>query len=87
MSTHGKRLRRSRTARIDAELLAVAPEWLTREQAARVANVTPRTVDRWREQGLLTTYRTEAGRAHRPVLVAKADVVKALQVGPEAAAR
>jgi hypothetical protein len=80
----GRRLRRSRTARIDPGLLAVAPEWLTREQAARIANVTPRTIDRWRGDGLLTTYRTESGRAHRPVLVKRDDVAKALEVAPEA---
>lgn len=85
MSTQRRvRLRRSRTARIDADLLAVAPEWLTREQAAKVANVTPRTIDRWRSEGHLTTYRTAQGRAHRPVLVKRDDVVAALKVGPEA---
>lgn len=33
------------------------PRWATKEQAAQHVNVNPETIDRWRDQGLVTGYR------------------------------
>ena len=33
---------------------AIETPWLTRSEAARYAKVTERTIDRWRDDGLLT---------------------------------
>jgi hypothetical protein len=52
-------------------LLAIAPEWLTRQQAADIAGVTPKTIDRWRILTYLITYTPGSGRAYRPVLVSR----------------
>lgn len=64
-------------------MLAALPELLTRAQAAAVLGVTTKTIDRMRHDGRLSTYRTERGRARRPVLVRRDDVRRALAVAPE----
>ena len=33
------------------------PRWASKEQAAQHISVNPETIDRWREQGLITAYR------------------------------
>ena len=64
--------------------LRFLPTWLTRTQAATVAGVSERTIDRWRADRTLTTYRAGDGTAHRPVLVSRDDLIAALRPGVEA---
>lgn len=64
-------------------MLAALPEWLTRDQAARLLRVTTKTVDRMRADGRLTAYRREDGRAFRPVLVKRDDVRRLLAIGDD----
>ena len=68
----------------DLRALKIAPYWLTRTQAATVAGVSERTIDRWRADRTLTTYRAGDGTAHRPVLVSRDDLIAALRPGVEA---
>lgn len=70
-----------RRRRPQPHLLNLAPQWLTRQQAAAIAGTTTRTIDRWRTEGTLTTYRRRDGRAYRPVLVARDDLRALLAVG------
>lgn len=67
----------------DEELRRILPEWLTRRQAAKAAGVAERTIDRWRADKTLTTYRAGDGTAHRPVLVSRDDLLAALRPGAE----
>ena len=62
-------------ARRIEELRRILPEWLTRRQAATAAGVAERTIDRWRADKTLTTYRAGDGTAHRPVLVSRDDLI------------
>jgi hypothetical protein len=82
-STPARREPRAR-GQADEQAARIAPAWLTRTQAATVAGVTPRTIDRWRADRTLTTYRAADGTAHRPVLVSRDDLLAALRPGVEA---
>lgn len=41
---------------------AVSPDFFDEKAAARIAEVHPRTLRRWRERGLVAWYRTPTGR-------------------------
>lgn len=66
-----------------ADLLNVAPEWLTRKQASKIAGVTARTVDRWRKTDKLRTFRRANGTAYRPILVFRDDLAELLAVAQD----
>lgn len=67
----------------DERALKIAPYWLTRPQAATVAGVSERTIDRWRADRTLRTFRAGDGTARRPVLVSRDDLIAALRPGVE----
>lgn len=59
------------------------PDRISRRQAARVAGVHPRTIDRWRNEGLLTTWRLHNGS----VLVSRLELATLLKGQIEAAGK
>lgn len=76
---------RRRAAHPRPELLDIVPQWLTRKQAAKIAGVTARTIDRWRADGKLSTYRRANGTAYKPILVSRDDLRALLTVAPDPA--
>jgi hypothetical protein len=81
---HPRRTGGRRVTQCAPEIIGVAPEWLTRRQAATIAGVTRRTIDRWRDEGRLTTARTDEGAARIPVLIRRDDLLRMLTIMGEA---
>lgn len=85
--TNERKRNKRRRAVLDA--LAAAPEYLTRRQAAHIAGTTERTIDRWREDGILRTYEHRGSSRGHLVMVSRDELRQRLipQPAPESASR
>lgn len=69
------------------EMTTTPKNLITRAEAAVRAGVDPRTIDNWRQAGLLTTYSKRGGRGEPRVLIDPAQLDKITAPQPVPAQR